>query len=195
MGKVVIANAAALISPTLKTVTFYIPGNLTRQQLKKIGMDNAVALPLKLTKNNMLCISVTLNNKQRSVSEDLTIDTGSERSIVSEGAFKTLKGEVISKGSFTSRLRKGSITYFTIDQALLGALSVNKLLVGCTESKSLYISPTLGRDVLSQYQVLIDAPAMTMYLLPATVPIPPQKDGTMLPLDTSQTDTTKEQPK
>ena len=195
IGKVSFNNIAILISPSLKTVTFYAPGRLSQQQREEIGMGSAAALPIKLNSNNLLSVSVAFKQKSTVVSEDLVVDTGAGRTTVSESAFKALKGKVISRHTSIFGFSNGVATTFSVEQMSLGSIDISDPIVDYIEHDKSKLPRSLGRDVLSQYQVLIDTPAMTMYLLPATVPIPPQKDGTMLPPDTSQTDTTKEQPK
>ncbi len=159
-----------------RQITLFSPSPLTVDELRSIGMEDALTLPVAdLTSNNRFAFAcpVVMANGANRVQENLLVDTGAGGTLISEDTARQLKLQPISDNR-NSPTFFGNIVVRQTDLPTLslGSLSVNNLRLRYTQGLSASFPTHIGLDVLSQFRVLLDYKQKKMYLKPLSALAP-----------------------
>ncbi len=151
-------------------VTFLYHLPVTTELLQRLGMQDASVCPLTTIMDGSLYVTgVHMVNGSQSDDENLAVDLGSDLSVLPEQAAKKLGLATISQSHYHTPYGN-----FSLEACLLSSLSFPASGLTVKNQSVSYekgnlpngVSGLLGRDVLSQFQVLLDFAAKKMYLKP-----------------------------
>jgi predicted aspartyl protease len=168
LGSNVFEHVAALFDFQHQQITLWYPGSLTGEELNRIGMGQAVQVPLSFSKDSgTFTAPVRFNGTGV---EDLIVDTGVGRTLISSQLARQLKLQPVERGVAS----KGVLTTQTLSVVRVRTLSLAKLTlsnisIGYSEQENALYRPRLGLDVLTRYLVLIDFPQKKMFLKSVTM--------------------------
>ena len=167
IGTNILRSFPVLFDYPRRQITVWKPGGLTADELTAAGFAAVVPIPIKDPSGEFLySVAVLLTNGGAKRQEDLLIDTGAERTMLSRQVAVDLALSPVGK-PVPANFLDGSYPAFasTVGTLQTGSTSVNDLLVGYpadpVEERRL-----LGSDFLSPFCVLLDFPAGKLYLCP-----------------------------
>ncbi len=156
-----------------RQITLFYPSPLTGDELRSVGMDDALALPVTDIAGGgfeFACPVVMANGANR-VQENLVVDTGAAGTLISEDTARQLKLQPISDNHYSPTLFGNIVVRQTyLPTLFLGGLSVSNLPIPYTPDISEAFGTHIGLDVLSQFRVLLDYKQKKMYLKPIVAP-------------------------
>jgi len=163
IGANLLQNSAILLDGQQHILGFCLPGALSSEQLKQLGLPQPYTVPLTRTTRNRWLVQAQFSNGSNSGSESLLLDTGSNTTSLSgqlaQKVHLKITGQVNQKDeSGTSIADTGRVD--TVHLGDLALLNFPLIIQPSSEE----ILPTLGMDILSGYRVLMDFPAKKMYL-------------------------------
>ena len=150
-------------------ITFFFHSPVTAEELQSVGMADAVAVPLTDKVGGIPMPEVQMTSGAHRVTEPMLLDTGSFPTILSQQAARKLK--LTTLGIHTMNFPAGPVPTIIARLGQLGlgtgASPLPDLTVLALSGAALpSVPPHVGLDVLTQYQVLLDISAKTMYLKP-----------------------------
>ena len=171
IGTNFLLNYATLFDTQNKKLTFWPGGRLNADDLKSVGLEKAVVLPVTFGKGGLLGkdglyrVHVRFNDKEE---EDIALDTGASLTALPLKLVRKLKLKDTARG-------KPQYTLFgtvTTNEARLQTLAFGTLTVKDVDVQyqtgrdTPGFFPHIGMDVLSHFRFLLDAPARKIYLKP-----------------------------
>ena len=156
-----------------RQITLFYPSPLTGDQLRSVGMDDALTLPITDTAAGGFGFAcpVVMANGANSVQENLVVDTGAAGTIISGQTARQLQLQPISDNRKSPTLFGNlAVRQAYLPTLSLGSLSVNNLLLRYTEGLSGSFPAHIGLDVLSHFRILLDYTQKKMYLKPIVAP-------------------------
>lgn len=152
-------------------ITLFYPSPLTRDELRSVGMDDALVLPVAdITGGGFqfACPVVLVSGADR-VQSNLVVDTGASGTIISERIARQIQLQPVSDDRNSPTLFGNiAVRQAYLPTLSLGSLGVNNLLIRYTQSLSASFPAHVGLDVLSKFRMLLDYKQMKMYLKPIT---------------------------
>lgn len=154
------------LDPTTKMLSFSIPGKINDDEVAKAGFKPSSRVPLKYSSTqSSFEVTCKLN---RTIEEDLGLDTGSKWTVISRKSAEKLRLNALKRDIRVGTVL-GSIKH---DQAILDSLVVGPRTLAALpvlypassqDQDSLAAGTSLGMDVLSRYRILMDFPGGNVY--------------------------------
>lgn len=185
IGNHLLDQGALFIDYPRHTLTLYLPGNLSDEEIKSLRMEGAYQIPIQPEIEHgydahQFRVRLILINGGTEATETLYVDTGAGVTSISQPVADTLGLATISRhgvstmgdGSVWSSVGKASSVNF-------GGLMVKDFPVEYPGrgGKGHEIPPLLGEDILSYCVALWDFPHRILYLRPALPPLLPRPTG------------------
>lgn len=164
IGTNILSDYAVLFDFQQHRLTFCKNGKLSLAQRKVWGMDKAYSMRIENIGNDIAYSAhVRING---TVGEDLLIDTGAARTIVSFSVARKLK--LTSLGDLTSFSVHDDHTdhLALVDKLDLGDFTTGATTLRYPAGEGGPLPPLLGMDLMMQHRVLMDFPAKIIYFLP-----------------------------
>lgn len=155
-----------------QTMTLVSPGDLTPGQGHSLGLDETVGtvLPLSQTPLDLFTAPVRWRNGHVSRQTNLLVDTGSQTTEI-----PIRDAQALSLFPLRQRPAAGGQGNYMTEEARVDTLGLGNLrIVGplVTYASPNDVVPRLGMDILSGYKVLLDFPALKMYVQRPSVTAP-----------------------
>ena len=179
LGANVAAKCPMLLDFQKHQLTFFFRHSLSPDDLRKIGMGDAVSVSVRdVDKNSHYKFPIKVTNGSNSAEGEMMLDTGSDQTYISgilanqlhlkpqsHGPVSTFYGPIATSDATVSSLQFGEIT--------LTDFPVN--YVDEPKIVSTFNNNVLGLEVLSRFQVLLDYPDGKIYfrLSPVEAAPPP----------------------
>ncbi len=194
IGEDVLSRFALSFDFPRRSVTFYGGGNLSLEDLKSIGMDNAAQLKMRPYPDYApppYCdwqVDVVVRNGDRTVTDTLTVDTGSPDTSISRGRADRLNIEPFDRtGAETMQDKLDLGDRLRVTELDISTVALKDWDIGSLGSKQTGIPPLLGEDVYADGKVIFDFPARKFYFLPTM----PPADGSAPVLEAGAVDKNK----
>lgn len=159
-----LSDNAVLFDFQSHQITLWHGGDLTPEELRTAGMQDALLLPRSNRTPGSFDVRVRLNDQ---CDVDLAVDTGGAHTLLSPGDARLLQLEPtrvsFKQPSVFGTLKANEANLHTLT---FGGECVNDLTVRYLQQAHPNLPPHLGLDVLSRYRMLIDYPANKIYLKP-----------------------------
>ena len=162
---------AFLIDEAKEKLTLWPNGALNTADLKSVGFEDAVSLPITFDKDGLYRVHVRFNDKE---DEEIALDTGAAMSSISFKLVRQLKLRAIEPERPHDTLFGPVKTGLTHLQSLaLGKLMLKNIdILYSNGPNTPGFFPRIGMDVLSHFRFLLDAPAKKLYLKPIETETP-----------------------
>ena len=167
---------STVIDPQYAVVGFFAHP-LTPADIKIVGMDKAVEVPLQELKGvNTFACHVRLASGGKASETDLVVDTGNNLTSLSKQDAQRLGLDSLSRRDQATLMTGGIDVHSAVlplltildHQGDYSSVRAEGLEVIYPKGKFPdYAPPSVGMNVLSHYRVLLDFPEKKMYLLPA----------------------------
>ena len=178
LGVNVLAADPVFIDFQKRTATLFYDTPVTPDQLRSLGMEGALAIPLTDHNGDLKFDAVVqLASGSGKASASLTVDTGGTDTVISEATARALglrlSGPTHSYGGLVSDVAVSDVPLSSISFGLPGT-GIEGMGTKCVRGAVPDGFPLrVGLDVLSHFQVLIDFGAKKMYLKPVSAPSAP----------------------
>ena len=168
LGWYFLSEHAVLFDFQSHQITLWHGGDLTPNELRTAGMQDAIVLPRANRTPGSFDIRVRLNDQY---DVNLAVDTGGAHTLISPGDARLLQLEPtrvsFKQASVFGSLKANEACMHTLT---FGGQQVTDLTVRYLQQEHPNLPPHLGLDVLSRYRMLIDYPAHKLYLKPIEQP-------------------------
>lgn len=184
IGGPVLSQFAMMVDFPRHVIGLISPGNLSNDEVQKLGLGSAVAVPLK--QDHMMVsplppydediseysASIECQNGASKGKDDLYVDTGAPGTSISEDLAERLHMTAEDKQGVSLIFRDlvlGNIG--RVPSLRVGSLTLQYPLVAYPGTKDAYFPSLLGEDILAYCTVLFDFPRKMLYLQPVLPPI------------------------
>lgn len=166
-----------IVTPPDGSPAKYVTEGLTPEEVTALGFSSTQNIPIITSAaDGRKFVRVMCRKGTHTAGEDMMLDTGSATTALSSSLAAQLALQPLSEGSVATGLNgTRSIKTASLDQLQIGDVVISNPSVtyAGSDAGDKNLPPTLGMDILSKYQVLVDFSSNKMYLkLPETKPFP-----------------------
>ena len=173
LGDEYLGHFAMHVEPARKQISFWLGGNLTTEELKMMGMEDADALPVS-GQAGRYTIMLRLNDEE---TVPMALDTGSATTNMPSDWVERLHLKHNKERQRASTVF--GVTYYKT--ALLPSMTLGKIIRRNLTVKYSDLNdkrgypPAIGMDILSHFRFILDIPAKKLYLKPIQDAAKPNK--------------------